>query len=176
VYKKVNKMDSPEIKLRAIGPSDHDLIAELMRREWGAETVVGHGTVYFPAELQRFLAESEGKVVGFLTYVIDIESCEVVTINSLSPGTGIGSRLIKAVRGRAVEMGCQRLWLVTTYDNLNALGFYQKRGFRLADLRPGAVDESRKIKPEIPLIAENGIPIHDEIELETICEMYIILL
>jgi ribosomal protein S18 acetylase RimI-like enzyme len=159
-------MDSPDIQLRAKTPSDHDWIAVVMRREWGAETVVGHGVIYDPAELAGFVAEVDGEVVGLLTYVIDIESCEVITINSLETGMGIGSRLIEAVRGRAVEMGCQRLWLVTTNDNLNALGFYQKRGFRLADLRPGAVDESRKIKPEIPIMGESGIPIHDEIELE----------
>jgi hypothetical protein len=58
------------------------------------------------------------------------------------------------------------VWLITTNDNLNALRFYQKRGFRLAALYPGAVDESRTIKPQIPLVGENGIPLHDEIRLE----------
>lgn len=59
-----------------------------------------------------------------------------------------------------------RIWLITTNDNLNALGFYQKRGFRIKAVYPGAVDEARRIKPEIPLAASNGIPIRDEIELE----------
>ena len=62
--------------------------------------------------------------------------------------------------------GCGRLWLVTTNDNVRALGFYQRRGFRLVALRPGAVVISRALKPEIPFVASNGIPIRDELELE----------
>ena len=58
------------------------------------------------------------------------------------------------------------MWLITTNDNLNALRFYQKRGFELVAVHRHAVDESRKIKPEIPLVGENGIPIRDELGLE----------
>jgi hypothetical protein len=56
--------------------------------------------------------------------------------------------------------------LITTNDNLDALRFYQKRGFRIAGVRPNALDLSRRIKPEIPLVGEDGIPLRDEIELE----------
>jgi hypothetical protein len=45
------------------------------------------------------------------------------------------------------------------------LRFYQRRGFRLAALRPGAVDETRRAKPSLPLTGDYGIPIHDEIDL-----------
>jgi hypothetical protein len=48
------------------------------------------------------------------------------------------------------------LRVTTTSDNLNALRFYQRRGFRITEVRPGAVDESRLIKPSILLIGEYG--------------------
>jgi hypothetical protein len=55
----------------------------------------------------------------------------------------------------------------TTNDNVDALRFYQRRGFRLAALRTRAVDElRRRLKPTIPAVGEHGIPIRDEIELE----------
>jgi hypothetical protein len=55
---------------------------------------------------------------------------------------------------------------VTTNDNVNALRFYQRRGFRLSELRAGAVDEARRQrKPSIAPVADNGIPIRDELEL-----------
>ena len=61
----------------------------------------------------------------------------------------------------------RRVWLVTTNDNLEALRFYQRRGFRLAQLRCGAVDEARRhLKPAIPASGFFGIPVHDEIVLE----------
>ncbi len=55
--------------------------------------------------------------------------------------------------------------MVTTNDNLRALGLYQRRGFRLAALRCGAVDQGRRLKPEISEVGEGGIPLHDELEL-----------
>jgi Acetyltransferase (GNAT) family len=75
--------------------------------------------------------------------------------------------LIAAIRDLAASHDCRRLWVVTTNDNVDALRFYQRRGFRLAALRPGAVDESRRtLKPEIPAIGDQGIPLRDELELE----------
>ena len=77
-----------------------------------------------------------------------------------------GSKLIDQAIEEARTQGCKRLFLITTNDNLNALGFYQKRGFEIAAIYRGAVNESRKIKPGIPLVGYNNIPLRDEIELE----------
>jgi ribosomal protein S18 acetylase RimI-like enzyme len=107
-------------------------------------------------------------VAGLVTYHIAGNGCEIVTLDSLRPSLGIGTTLIESVKAAAGAAGCRRLWLITTNDNLHALGFYQKRGFRLAAVHPGAVNESRKLKPEIPLIGNDGIPIRDEIELEIV--------
>ena len=74
--------------------------------------------------------------------------------------------MLDAVREIAGDAGCRRLWLITTNDNLPALGFYQKRGWRLVALHRDALDESRRLKPEIPLLGIDGIPLRDEIELE----------
>jgi GNAT superfamily N-acetyltransferase len=155
-----------QVIIRDLLPADRNWVLEIILHDFGGESVVAHGVVYYPAVLPGFVAELEGERAGVITYTLDVESCEIVTINSLVEGRGIGSALIAAVKYKAVETGCQRLWLITTNDNLHALGFYQRQGFRLADVRPGAVDESRKIKPTIPLIGANRIPIHDEIELE----------
>jgi hypothetical protein len=56
--------------------------------------------------------------------------------------------------------------LITTNDNTAALRFWQKRGFKLLRVHRNAVEKSRKLKPEIPLTGNDGIPIRDEIELE----------
>jgi hypothetical protein len=58
------------------------------------------------------------------------------------------------------------VWVVTTNDNLGALAFYQRAGFRLCALRSGAVDQARAaLKPEIPLPGQDGLPLRDELEL-----------
>ena len=68
----------------------------------------------------------------------------------------------------ATASGCKQLWLITTNDNINALRFYQKRGFMLVAVHRNALELSRKLKPEIPMIGNDGIPLRDEIELEMI--------
>lgn len=57
----------------------------------------------------------------------------------------------------------KNLYLVTTNDNLNALKFWQKRGFRITGIKLGAVDKARKKKSSIPIIGDFEIPLHDEI-------------
>ena len=88
----------------------------------------------------------------------------------LIEGRGIGSALIEIVRNMAVKEGCRRLWLITTNDNTAALRFYQKRGFHLVALHRNAVEQSRRLKPEIPETGNGGVPLRDEIELEIILE------
>jgi ribosomal protein S18 acetylase RimI-like enzyme len=156
------------LNIRSLSPADRDWVARHVAEHWGAEIVVAHGTLYHPAALPGFVAEADGKVAGLVTYHIAGDTCEIVTLDSLSEGRGIGTALIEAVKVAASAAGCRRLWLITTNDNLRALGFYQKRGYRLVAVHPGAVNAARNLKPEIPLIGNEGIPIRDEIELEII--------
>ena len=63
--------------------------------------------------------------------------------------------------------GSTRLWLITTNDNVDALRFYQRRGFRLVAIDRDAVERSRAtLKPGIPRTGLHGIPIRDELTLE----------
>jgi GNAT superfamily N-acetyltransferase len=116
--------------------------------------------------LEGFVIEAPEEWIGLLTFVIKDSECEVTSLNSLREGQGIGSKLIDLAIQEARTRACNRLFLITTNDNLNALGFYQKRGFEIVTIYRGAVHESRKIKPGIPLVGYNKIPLRDEIELE----------
>lgn len=146
--------------------ADAPWVERYTETHWGAPFVVAHGEVLWPHRLPGFVAEAEGDPVGLLTYRIGGAAAEVVTLDSDRPGGGVGSALLEAVAARARVAGCARLWLVTTNDNLTALGFYQRRGFRLAALHRDAVALSRRLKPQIPRLGEGGIPLRDELELE----------
>lgn len=121
------------------------------------------GGVVDASTLPGWLAERDGEVVGLLTYRVSGDVADIVTINAFAGG-GVGAALVEAlvaeVRGSAA-----RLRVTTTNDNTRALRFYQRAGFRLTALRPGAIEESRKVKP-IPALGHDGIPIRDELELE----------
>ena len=156
-----------EVAVRAFRPGDVEWARESLKELWGSEVVAGHGELMRPLELPGLVAEAGGERVGLLTFRVDGRGCEIVSILSAREGIGAGSALIAAVTEEALAAGCRRLWVMTTNENLRALEFYQRRGFRIAAVRPGAVDEARRtLKPEIPDRGENGIPIRDEIDLE----------
>jgi GNAT superfamily N-acetyltransferase len=129
--------------------------------------VARRGELVRPIDHPMLIAEADGEPAGLLTYVATGAECEILTLHATPQWAGAGSALIAAIHALATERGCRRLWLLTTNDNVDALRFYQRRRFRLAVFRPGAVDDARRrLKPEIPPVGEYGIPIHDEIELE----------
>jgi ribosomal protein S18 acetylase RimI-like enzyme len=140
---------------------------DFIRAAWSSDTVVAHGERIVPSRLPGLVAVSEGRIVGHASYRIVEDACEVTSIAADPPQQGIGSSLMDAVLGEARRSGCRRVWLTTTTDNLDALRFYQRRGFRIVALRPGAVDVARRdLKPEIPHLGGHGIPMRDELDLE----------
>jgi GNAT superfamily N-acetyltransferase len=158
----------PDIITQPLNIADREWVSEFTLELWGSNKVVSRGVVYYPQDLPGFEAMYDGEKVGLVTYNVTGTSCEIVTINSIHPFAGVGTAMIEAVKNVALQSGCERLWLITTNDNMNALRFYQKREFVLVAIHRDALDISRKLKPEIPLIGNDGIPLRDEIELEMI--------
>ena len=153
--------------IREITPEDKELVAALIQEHWGAAFVVSKRRIHYPHQIPGFIAtDDEGRLLAVATYLLEGDECELVTLDSLRQGIGIGTRLLESVQQVAQDAGCRRLWLITTNDNLNALGFYQKRGFSLVAIHRNAMEYTRSLKPMIPLIGANGIPLRDEIELE----------
>ncbi|MGD8394451.1 MAG: GNAT family N-acetyltransferase [Candidatus Eiseniibacteriota bacterium] len=165
-------MDQPgEITIRALTAADHDWVVETLVASWGSAEIVTRGVVHDAAALPGFVAVTGDQRVGLVTYRPDESDCEILSLNSFMEGCGIGTALLLAVEAEARQLGLGRVWLVTTNDNLHAVRFYQRRGYRLAALHTGAIDVvSRRIKPSIPLTGIDDIPIRDEIEIERMLE------
>jgi GNAT superfamily N-acetyltransferase len=163
-------MQTPEISICPLTDADRDWVKQFVFQHWGATIVIGHGVTYTLHELPGFVADVEGEHVGLITYSLQGQECEVVSIDSTRSGIGIGTSLIETIKRTARQLGCKRLWLITTNDNMNALRFYQKRGFVLVAVHRDAVTQSRKLKPEIPLLGDDDIPLRDEIELELLLD------
>jgi ribosomal protein S18 acetylase RimI-like enzyme len=136
-----------------------------LHEEWGGPLQARRGELVDARQLPALVAERDGERVGLLCYRDDGErTWELAVLNAADGHTGVGSALLAALVDR-VGAGA-RIWVVTTNDNVDALRFYQRRGFRLRELRAGAVDESRRVlKPEIPTTGYYGIPLRDEVEL-----------
>lgn len=159
-------MEKLKFKIRKIRDGDREWMRNFITKEWGSEKIIGCGKIYYPHKLPGFLAFSDKKYLGLATYAIRKKECELVSINVSEKRKGIGAALIKNIQRAVRKIGCKRLFLVTTNDNIDALIFYQIIGFAIKKFYPDAIAAARKIKPEIPLIGNYGIPIKDAIELE----------
>ncbi len=146
--------------------SDHEWLQHLWEEFFGGEPMVVESGSYYLRDLPALLAEKDGNFEGAVSWTVIGTTAEIVSLNALVEGQGLGSALLERMESLLQDRGVDRVVLTTTNDNIRALAFYQKRGFRFMGLRPGAVDLARQQKPAIPEIADNGIPIHDEILLE----------
>ncbi len=165
--------------IRPLERADREWVAHFLDDRWGTTTIVSRGKMRYGHLLEGLIAVREAadaanadknaappERIGLLTIEYDAKECEILTLDSLVEGMGIGSALLDALEERAREAGLTRLWLVTTNDNLASLRFWQKRGYELVAVHRNAIAAARRIKPQIPITGRHGIPIRDEIELE----------
>ena len=156
--------DGSHFRIIPVG-EDREEVKRYLRHHWGSHMIVTRGRVHDASALPGYIALLGEEIVGLITYNVEGDQCEIVSLNSSIQGVGIGTALLKAVEMHAIEQNCSRLWLITTNDNQPAQHFYYKRGYKIVAIHHDAIKESRKLKPEIPLFGVDGIPIRDEIEL-----------
>ncbi len=131
------------------------------------------GSLMDPLEGWALAARFDDRRVGFVgvqdggPFSDDREAeIRVLVVEREARGRGVGSALLASAEATLRRASVDVAWLVTTNDNLEALGFYQRRGWRIAAVVANAVDDARRsLKPSIALMAENGIPIRDELIL-----------
>ena len=146
---------------------DHKAVSEIIGG-WGSDILVSRGKAYRTEDLDGILAYDEEKIIGLGLYYIKDKECEIVLMETFLQNKGIGTQIIEKIKEIAKTQNCKRIWLITSNDNIDAIKFYQRKGFCFANIYIKAMDESRKIKPEIPLIGNYGLPIKDEIEFELV--------
>lgn len=154
------------VRIEELADADRPWANELLRERWGAARMVSRGREHDGGTLPALAARRGGRLAGLVTLCFDGDACEVVTLDAVEQRRGVGRALLEAAIGRARERGCARIWLVTTNDNVVAQRFYEHLGWRLAAVHRGALDEARKLKPEIPRLGMGGVPLTDELEYE----------
>ena len=151
---------------KRISTSDRTLVDEFIRQQWYTTTMIIRGKEVDMTQTDGFYVKEQEDIIGLITYFVSDDVLEVISLNSLRENQGIGTKLVDAVIREAKDRKLKKILVVTTNDNINAIKFYQKRGFDMACLYHNALDISRKIKPEIPLIGDHSIPLRHEIEFE----------
>ncbi len=149
--------------IREATEADREWIKRKLRETWGSTRMVVRGELVDCLEVPALIAGDGEGILQFRT--VGPDTGEIVTLQAFTPWKGIGTALVEAYLERAAHERLREVVVVTTNDNVDALRFYQARGFVIREVRIDAVRESRRLKPEIPMRADNGLPIRDEIEL-----------
>ncbi len=155
-----------KIEVRAARAVDRDWIRRVVEQRWSGPILVSRGRVHQVDRLEAYIAWDGEERVGLVTYRHDASTLEILTLDSLHPGRGIGTALLEAVEGFARQANLRRLFLVTTNDKVESLSFYLRRGLRLVAVHRDALVEARRLKPSIPIVGEHGLRLLDELEFE----------
>jgi GNAT superfamily N-acetyltransferase len=154
------------IRIRALEDGDREWLAARLDA-WDMRRLVSRGRLTEDAAiLPGFVALHDGWRIGYALVRRDGNELEVVAIECEPRRRGAGKALLDAARDEARRRGCHRAWLITTNDNVNAIAFYLRCGWRLVAVHHDALEQSRTLKPEIPQVGEYGLPLRDELEFE----------
>lgn len=152
------------MEIKTISIENRAQINEFIIAHWFSTDMVIRGEIFDMTILDGYATYENEKIIGLLTYRLEDNECEIMSLDSIKEKQGIGTALLSKVIEIAKENKCEKIKLITTNDNINAIRFYQKRGFDMAKLYSNAVDLSRKLKPSIPLLGDFGIPLKHELE------------
>lgn len=155
------------IQYLQLNDSFRPVIRQLLVLEWGGPMIVTKGNLFDASVLPGIVAVEGNQLLGCLLYQTQGCEFEVVMLQSIEEHCGIGTHLMNAAVDMAKKADCTRLWLITTNDNTTAIRFYQRYGMHLAAAHIGSMISAREsLKPTIPLLGADDIPIRDELELE----------
>ena len=143
--------------------SDRQKIRELVERFWGEEEQLTFDKRFAVAEQPAFVAKTRNKLVGFISFA-ELEDAIVIVALGILPsyqGSGVGKKLIERVEMEAERKRKTRLLVSTSNDDLPALAFYQRLGFQIYEVKPGAIAE----KHGEVLEGIGGLPVRDELRL-----------
>jgi GNAT superfamily N-acetyltransferase len=156
------------LEIRDLTSEDREWANRSLLDSSGSLVIVTRGQIHRADQLPGLIGVYDGEPAALLTYHIAGDALEVVSLHAAARGVGLGTALLAAACAKARAHGCRRLWLITTNDNEPAIRFYQRRGMRLVAVHSGAIAESRRLKPQIPLLGIDNEPIEDEVEFEYI--------
>lgn len=144
---------------------NREKVNDFISSQWFSTDMVIRGKVVDMTSVDGIVCYDDKEIVGLITYDLNCY-CEILSLDSLIENKGIGTELIEWVINIVCNNNINKIKVITTNDNIDAIKFYQKRGFDMIKIYHNAIEESRKLKPTNPLLGNYDIPIKHEIEFQ----------
>jgi ribosomal protein S18 acetylase RimI-like enzyme len=157
-------LDLPPVLVREATDSDRAAARELFRQDFGRTNIVAFGEVMDIDQMPALVAVMRDEPSGALAYRLLGDALHIVALatDPMWQRSGVGGYLVAEAELMARRFKLDRVIVSTTNDNLPALYFYQRRGFRLTHL----VLDSVISHTQQAVAGFAGIPARDEIRLE----------
>jgi len=162
----LKKLDPQKYEIHEVAYTLRKKLQPILNETWGSPYLAVNGKLWDTRTMPGFAAVCDNVVIGYLLYEMHGGECEIMVLESVVQNIGVASALIEQVKIAARSSGVSKVIVQTSNDNTHAFRFYQRRGFTIREVRLGALDAARELKPSIPLIGEEGILLRDEIEFE----------
>ena len=145
--------------------ADAAFIDEQWRRLWGLPAV-SLDREYRPTDVEGLVYRDDGGVPqGLVTWRVDGDGGEIVTVDAFEQGRHVGGRLLNGAEEELRRRGARGVTIMTTNDNLRAIAFYVRHGYRIVAVHLDAMERVRLLKPAVPETGQDGLPLRDVIEL-----------
>jgi ribosomal protein S18 acetylase RimI-like enzyme len=158
------RLELPPVMVRESTDSDRQAARELFAQDFGRTKIVAFGEVMDLDQMPTLVAVMHSEPSGALAYrLLGGNTLHIVALatDPMWQRSGVGGHLVAEAELLARRLKLTRIVVATTNDNLPALYFYQRRGYRLTALEPSSVMNAHGEQPGFA-----GIPVRDEIRLE----------
>jgi ribosomal protein S18 acetylase RimI-like enzyme len=157
-------LELPPVLVREASAADRVKALELFRHVFRPAQLVSFGEAISLADAAAFVAETDEGIAGALAWRPFDDALHILALatDPMHQRAGVGGHLVAEAELLARRQNWPRVIVTITNDNLPALYFYQRRGYRVsAILRDSIAAQTRDQKA----MGFAGIPILDEIQL-----------
>lgn len=156
-------IDLPPVLTRDAEARDRPAVMDLFTRDFGLTKVAGFGEVVSLSDTEAIVAETHRDIGGVLAWKPRPDALQIVALGTdpMWQRSGVGSYLLAEAEVKARELGLPRIVVATSNDNLLALYFYQRHGYRITDIVPDAMAREGAV-----VAGFGAIPVRDELRLE----------
>lgn len=158
------RLELPPPLVREATEADRARALDIFQREFGGRQLVAGGQPVSIEDANLLVAETEAGVSGAVAWRRQDGCLHIVALatDPMWQRSGVGGNLVAEIEAIARREGLPRVLVTMTNDNIPALYFYQRRGYRLASVLRGAVSSQPGNRG---LVGFAGIPIEDELQL-----------
>jgi ribosomal protein S18 acetylase RimI-like enzyme len=157
-------IDLPPVFVRESTDADRPAVRSLFETDFGRKRIVAFGEVMDVDQMPALVAFVTADLSGALAYRAMGDALHIVALatDPMWQRSGVGGHLVAEAELLARRLDLMRVIVSTTNDNLPALYFYQRRGYRLTDLVPNSIVVHTGQEPA----GFAAIPVRDEVRLE----------